>query len=150
MITTGKTPKDNMKKTKNNRGFSLLEAVLAVMILAVGFFSTTILISNISISAISSDQNIIGTQLANEKVESILADKKFLGFSYVDNSHYPLEILTGDYSGYQRNVSVAEVQPGDLMTPSPGSGIKKISVTVSWGSAAWQQVKVSGMVSKYN
>ena len=134
----------------NNKGFSLLEAVLTVMILAIGFFSTTVLISNISISAITTDQNIIGTQLANEKVESIIADKKFFGFSYVDNSHYPAETLSGDYLGYRRSVAIAEVQAGDLFTPAAGSGIKKVLVTVSWGDTAAQQVKVTGMVSKYN
>lgn len=138
----------HMKMT--NHGFSLLEAVLAVLILAVGFFSSTLLISSISISAISTDQSIIGTQLASVKVESIVADKQFLGFSYVDNSHYPLEVLMGDYQGYKRIVAIAEVQEGDLLTPLPGSGIKKVLVTVIWGTQPSQQVTVAGMVSKYN
>lgn len=139
-----------IQQLKNSKGFTLLEAVLSVVILGIGFLTTMMLIENISISAINSDRNIVSAQLANEKLETILADKKFRGFSYVDNSHYPAESLTGPYAGYKRKVFVSEVQSGDLFTPMPGSGIKRVLVTVFWGSTPAEQVNVTGMVSKYN
>jgi type II secretory pathway pseudopilin PulG len=139
-----------MKVMNDKKGFTLLEAVLAVLILGIGFFSTMLLIENISISTINTDRNIVSTQLANEKIETIIADKKFKGFSYVDNSHYPTETLSGPYTGYKRKVFISEVQPGDLFTPMPGSGIKRVLVTVYWGNTAAEQVTITGMVSKYN
>lgn len=139
-----------MKNIKDKKGFTLLEAVLAVLILGIGFFSSMLLIENISISTINTDRNIVSAQLANEKIETIIADKKFKGFSYVDTANYPMETLAGPYAGYKRKVFVSEVQPGDLFTPMPGSGIKRVLVTVFWGSTAAEQVTITGMVSKYN
>lgn len=138
------------KRNNKQRGFSLVEAVLTVLILAIGFMGSLVVTQNITLNALNSNKNIVGVQLANEKLETIMADKQFRGFSYVDNSHYIIESLTPPYNGYSRSVNIVEVQPADLLTPMTGSGIKKVIVTVVWGSLSHQKTVVTGMVSKYN
>ena len=137
-------------RIRNNNGFSLLEAVFTVLILSIGFYASLFLTSNILVTAQISDQNIIGTELANNKTELIMADKKFKGYTYVDNTNYTSESLAEPFAGYSRSVSVVEVQGSDLTTPLSGSGLKRVNVTVSWGSEPSQQVTVTSIVSKYN
>jgi len=137
------------KKLKELKGFSLLEAILATLILGAGLIGGMITFQNTALSTINQDLSSIATQLANEKIESIMADKEYLGYAYLDDElNYPTEHMDGEFDFFSRVVSITEVNIDDLTTEEIGSGVKKISVTVNWGNQAFQQITMSTLISE--
>ena len=141
-----------MKKNiiKNTFGFSLIEAILGMSILSVGLLGGMIVLQNAVMNTVNNDCNTVAVNLARDKMEEILADKKFLGFVYVsDASNYPTEQLTGNYSGYQREIVITEVNKNNLNLPQAGSGLSRIEVYVRWGTGYDHEVFVSTLLASY-
>lgn len=141
-----------MKKWKNQNGFSLIEGVLATMLLSFSLSGGVFMMQNTMKNSISSDYRIIATQLANEKIETILADKALdLGYNGITSDAYQSESLSygNNNSAFARSVSVTEVAENDLTTPEEGSGMKKVEVTVSWGQESNEQITVSTLLTNY-
>lgn len=88
----------------------------------------------------------MGTQLASDSMESILADKEFMGYGVVADQNYPSEDLD---HGFTRTVSVMEVDPADLTTPQMGSGLKKVEVTIDWGDHDNEKVELMTLLGDY-
>lgn len=138
------------KKTlSNQKGFTFIEAILTSVLLSMGLMGGFAMMENATAHSLNNDFLVMGSQLANEKIEEIIADKTFQGYSVVTDAVYPDESLLAPYSGFSRSVSVQEVSSTDLTTPEAGSGYKRVDVTVSWGSAPGEQVEVSTMLSNY-
>ena len=142
-----------MKWLKNNKGFSLIEAVLSTMILSIGLMGGVLLMQNATVASVNSDFQAIASQLANEKLETILADNYMTDgkYSIITNGNYPAENLgygTQD-NVFQRSVSITEVDE-DLSQSQAGSGLKKVDVTVSWGENLYERITISTLVSDYN
>lgn len=134
----------------NQKGFSLIEIVLATVLLGVGLTGTMMMLQNSIKATNNTDSLITGSNLANEKIESILADKKFNGYSSITAAQYPVESsLAAPFTQYTRITSVKEVSPSDLMTLQNGSGFKRIDVTVSWGSQSYQKTTASTVLTNY-
>ena len=136
---------------KNNKGFSLIEVILASVIISLGLLGGVFTLQNSLISSVNRDLNTVAAQLANEKVAMILADNYFKGYEYtVNDVNYPNEQFDGSFSGFTftRKVSIEEVDPDDLETPLAGSGINKIDVTVNWGAEDFQTVKLSTLIAE--
>lgn len=111
---------------------------------------------NASRSSMTTDFHVIASQLANEKLEIIIADKamKAAQYDYIVSANYPNESLSnGSLAGfYTRTVGVTEVAIGDLTTPQANSGVKKVDVNVSWSDTdgtGTQQVSVSTLLSDF-
>lgn len=141
-----------MKKQilKHNGGFSLLETILTTTILGVGLIAGMITLQNATLNTMNGDMTTVATQLANEKIDLIMADKQYLGFSHLDaDDNYPTEELSGAYAGFTRNVIIVEVNKDDLSTPEANTGVKKIHVSVGWGNKPEQTVHVSTLVADY-
>ncbi len=142
-----------MKKilfTTDNKGISLVEAVLTICILSLALVSSMQAIQGVVSNLNFSDKEIIATQLASEKLENIVADKMALGYNHVVPSNYPDEILSGPFTGYKRKVHIVDVTPGDLKTPAaPGQILKKVEVKVGYGPDPSENVVVTGLVGKY-
>ena len=136
------------KKLKNQKGFTVVENILASIILSVGLLSGLMAMSNATSHTLRGDMNTVATQLANEKIEQILADKSFVNYEYLSTGNYQDEILSDAYY-MQRSVVITEVNTDDLSTPEEGSGMKKVAVTVSWGNGAAEEVVVSTLISDY-
>lgn len=133
------------------KGFTILETILTTTILAAGLMGGMVVMQNAVARTANGDLNTIATQKANEKIEEILADNQFRGFDYITDGNYDGETLE-EYS-FSRTVNVTEVSSDDLTSAEEGSGLKKVDVTVSWGSdnanADHQQVTVSTLLSDY-
>lgn len=139
-----------LKKLKESGGFSLLENILATVLVAIGLMGGLLALQNSTLHTVNSDLSSIATQLANEKVEAILADKEYLGYDYlVAESNYPTEQLADDLSGFERTVTIMEVSAEDMTTPEEGSGVKKVNVVVNWGNKDYQTVSVTTLVTDY-
>lgn len=136
------------KHFKNNKGISLLEGIFTTGILSFGLLASMQAVQSVNSTQTTSREGVVASQLANEKLEMILADKSYLGYSGVTNGSYPIETMTGFYSGYTRRVNIYEMDPSVLGHPMTGTGLKKVHVQVSWGTPA-KKVDVEGIVSKY-
>ncbi|MBU0506188.1 MAG: hypothetical protein ABII18_03130 [bacterium] len=135
-----------LKRLRNNKGFSLIESALTTVILSTALITSLFVIQGMLIGSVDQELNTIATQLANEKIEIILADKEFQGYDYITDDSYENETLT-EYSNLSRTVTITEVNEDDLKTPEEDSGSKKVEVTVSWGNEAYQQVTISTLIT---
>ncbi|MBF0104327.1 MAG: hypothetical protein HQM16_03260 [Deltaproteobacteria bacterium] len=138
--------KSFIKKIRNQKGFSLLENILAAVLLSACLFGGMTVMQNVTANSVNIDLSSIATELANEKVEMVIADKTYNGFDVVETNYYQQETDLGAYA-MTRFVTVTEVDPDDLTTGVEGSGVKKVDVTVSWGSADHQRITVSTLIS---
>lgn len=137
---------------KNSAGFSFVEAILTTVVLAVGLWGGLALLHNATSHSINNDYRIIGIQLANKKLEIIIADKTFRGYDWIDESNYPTEILADPYSGFTRSITVTEVDPADFndtQNPVADSGYKRVDVQVTWGTEPHQKIIMSTVLSSY-
>ena len=101
-------------------GFTLVEVLVAMVILSVGLLGLGALTVGIAESNRSSRDLTVSTTLAQDKLEDI---KKA---SYVSVVSEAKTACPSPYSDFQREVVVA--------TDSPASGMKSVTVTVSWNS----------------
>ena len=142
-----------LSKIKNQMGIALLESILATTLLSIGLTGGLFLMQNATRTSVSTDYNVIASQFANEKLETIIADKALTATKYagVINANYPNESITyGGISGaFVRKVVITEVNTSDLTTTQAGSGMKKVDVTVEWNNNSAQKILVSTLVTDY-
>lgn len=138
-----------LRLLKNHSGFTFIEAILVTALLSIGLWGGLAIFQNITTNTLESDMRVIASQLASEKIETIIADKTFQGYNWIIETNYPDETLTGAQQGFSRQVNITEVSSVDLSTPSPGSGFKKVDVLVTWGPENYQTIVVSTMVTDY-
>ena len=111
----------NMFNTRNNKGFTLIEVLVAMVILSVGLLGTAALITGIINSNKLSNRISTATVLAQDKMEDIKRD----GYSNAGNE--PKTSLPSPYDKYEREVTVVD--------NSPSSGMKTVTVEVYWESS---------------
>lgn len=123
------------QRLKNSKGFSLIEAILVMVVLSGGLFGVMHLFHQNVATAEERKLVLAATLLAQEKIETMTADKKFNLYPSINSTNYPSssEDLTSlGYAGFSRATTIQEVNPGDLSSTQAGSGYKKITVSVSW------------------
>jgi hypothetical protein len=133
----------------NQRGHSIFETILTVSIVGGGLFGGMSVMQNTTLVSQNGDMSTVGGELANESMESILADKEFMGYGIVAAENYPSEELAAPFSGFTRTVTVTEVSLSDLTTPQVGSGVKKVEVTVNWGNSDDEKVQLMTLLGDY-
>jgi len=124
------------KNRPGQKGFSLIETIMVIVVLGIASYGLlNVFISGLRESA-SPLQGVQAIELAKEKLETIFSEKfdTAKGYSYLAAGNYPPETPINGFAGFNRTVTFTEVSGTDLVTPSPGSGFKRITVTVSWGS----------------
>lgn len=105
----------------NNSGFTLMEVLVAMLILSVGLLGMAALITGIINSNKLSNRISTATVLAQDKMEEV----RRVGYSGMPASNTTTEENTViDYPLYKR-VTFTEVA-------NPDAGMKKITVTVYW------------------
>lgn len=139
-----------LNRIRNSKGFTLLEAALTTVILSVGLWSSLAMITTVNANTYDVDVRSIAGQLANQKIEDILAEKTFEGFSALEETSGTAnaEQMTGAYEGFVRTTTITEVSADDLSTPQAGSGIKLVNVQVSWGDSEEDTMSVQTVVSE--
>ncbi len=131
------------------RGFTLIETVMAVLIIGISLFGLMHLFQGTVSTAFDTDQAVRATQLARERLERMIFDKKMNGYNYIVAANYPaVENFTGDFSPFSRRVSITEVRGDNLTTPAPNTGYKRVVVTVSWD--ATNRVQLETLVTQWN
>jgi len=105
----------------NNSGFTLIEVLVAMVILSVGLLGTAALITGIINSNKLSNRITTATVLAQDKMEEI----KRIGYS---SENEPRAVLSSPYNNYEREVTGLDVE-------SPAANMRTVTVTVYWESS---------------
>lgn len=120
-------------------GFTLIEMVMVIVVL--GIIGTGILMYFAGMGSTADRALMIqATSLAQEKIETVIADKKANGFNSIVSE--PAAPLSAPFDRFTREVQVWCVQEADLDTPGgtmpncTDSDIraKRVRVVVSWPS----------------
>jgi len=118
---------------KGRSGFTLIEAVLTMTVLALGLTGVMTLYHRTVARYDEVEKWLIAEELARAKVEQIVFDKKFRGYDYIVSANYPAseDLSLSGFAGMTRAINIAEVDGIDLTTSRFGSGYKKVTIDVS-------------------
>lgn len=123
------------KNISRDAGFSLIEMILVLAILALGFFPMIQLFSSGITASSSTGKKTTGMQLSQQKMENI----KGLQYSGLVNSSEAKGTISG-FADYSRVTSVEE-NPVNL---------KKVIVTTYWGTGSkTASFELSTYISSY-
>jgi len=138
----------NNKKKK--RGFTLIEVMLTMVIIATGLFGLMVIYHNSARNVMDADINLMASYLARERLEKLVSDKVAYGYDYVINENYSTtaNVTVGGHQ-FTRSFNIYEVLKDDLFTPQVDSGFKRIDMTVSWGLGADENVILSTILTDY-
>jgi len=121
-----------MNYFRAQKGFTLIEVVLAIVIIGIALTGLLTLYQNVVNHGSQSEEYVTAAYLTSSKMEEIIADKDNQGYAFVIDSNYSTsENLTAPFLGYTRTLNFVEVDPNDLTTPQADSGYKRIVVNVT-------------------
>jgi len=106
--------------SQNNKGFTLIEVLVAMVILSIGLLGTAALLTGIIRGNQVSNRITAATTLAQDKMENIKS------VIYSKAASEPRAFLPSPYEKYERQVFVENNSPDD--------GMKTVTVTVYRGS----------------
>jgi Tfp pilus assembly protein PilV len=114
------------------RGFTLMEAVAAIVVLSVCVPAMMWSLRMASGHSLSELQASRARWLVQEKLEDIMADRhsSTRGFSYLTAGNYPAESSIAGSPGFSRSVAFSQTA-ADLVTA--GTGYMKVTVNVTYG-----------------
>ena len=121
-------------RAQRRRGVTLIEAVAAVVIMAIAIPPMLWAIRSAHIRRAQLVQAATARWLAEEKIEDLIADRYSTtrGFDYLIAGNYSAETPVTGFPAFSRTVGFRETQ-ADLLTP--GIGYLNVTVTVSWTDA---------------
>ena len=146
--------------TARSRGFTLIETVAAIVILAVAVPPMLWAVRESQIDRINPMLASRARWLAVEKLEDIIADRHsttLRGWDYVSDlaqwsTRYPDENKGDitDYLQFSRQATFLETQ-ANLSTADTDGGYLKVTITVSWtdADAKSQSLKISTILTEY-
>ncbi len=133
------------------RGLTLIEAIAAIVILAVGLPAVLWGIRDAARIRVDSVLVTRARWLAAERLEDILADRHSpaRGYAYVVNANYPAETTVSGFTGMSRTTAIVET--GGPPSFAAGTGYKTATVTVAFtgSSGASRSVVLSTMITSY-
>lgn len=117
------------------RAFTLIEAVMAIVILAIAIAPLMLALERSSMDQVTPIRVSRARWLATERLEEIIADRYSAtrGYAYLAEGNYSTENPVATDPDFTRAVSIVETA-ADLQ--SSGTGYKTVTVTVSWTGVA--------------
>jgi type II secretory pathway pseudopilin PulG len=134
-----------MIQVRNRKGFSLIEAVLVVMVVAASYIGFGFLYGNITQQALKADLTVLAVKLAREKMDEIIQTKADSGYASVI-SQAAQNVTSGSWT-FSRSVAVSYLNPTDFSASLSDTGYKKILIMVSWGAGAGDSISLTTMVT---
>lgn len=121
------------------RAMTLIEVTMAVLILSISLAPLLRSFAENARHTIASTQNSVASFLVTDRMEEIIAARyrSSTGYANVVQASFPNESPVTNFPAFSRSVTVQEVA-ADLTTAQSGSGIKRVTVTVTWNSGAKQ------------
>jgi prepilin-type N-terminal cleavage/methylation domain-containing protein len=139
-----------IKPLNNRRGFTLIESIAAIVILAIAVPPMMWAIKEGHTQRVNPMMASKARWLATEKLETILADRHSTtrGYGYLVSNNYAMENPVTGNPGFARTVSFNETG-ADLVTP--GAGYKRVTVTVTWtdATAVARSLSIDTLVTDY-
>lgn len=131
-------------------GVTLVEAIVAVVILAAAVPATLWAIRDAAVQRLAPLQASKARWLLTEKLEDVIADRHASGrgYGYLVAANYPAESAIAGYDGFTRTTSIVETG-ADLA--SAGTGYKRVTVRVAWRDARGvsRQVDMATVLTDY-
>jgi prepilin-type N-terminal cleavage/methylation domain-containing protein len=106
-----------------NRGFTLIETMLAMLILSVGVLGTTMLTINAIAGNVTSNRITAATTFAQERIEEI----EQLGYGNADTAVGTEDYGSNTYYSLHKRVT-------SIAADTPAANMKTVSVQVYWRS----------------
>ena len=143
--------RSSKKNFFSEKGFSLIEIIIALSILAISFFSLIeVFPKGISMNA-SSRSKTVASYLAQDKIERLFAQGYDNVATGTIEAKHKLSTEPGSYlSNYKRRTHVDYID-GNLTATSGDSGMKRISTTVYYTGGVDKKEKsfrVNTIISK--
>lgn len=111
----------------NNKGFTLIETIIAIAILTVGIFSVFQIFPFIFKVTETSNHSTVASNLAQGSIETELNN----AYEDIAIGEKPLTAYEAPYSNYSYQVSIGYINQ-NLEQAETDQGLKKIVVTVNW------------------
>lgn len=112
----------------NQKGFSLIEMVIAIIILSVAVGTLLVAFSNVLSSTLTPEIIGVGTNLAEKEMERVT------GLRYSAVADVATTAYTGNFSNYSYKIDVTAV-PVALASDAGMTNYKQVKVTVTHASA---------------
>jgi len=127
------------------KGFTLIEAILVMVVVGIAFFGFGFLFGNLNQEALKADRTILATNLAKAKIEEVMQEKADSGYGSI-SSESVVTVNSGSWA-FTREVTVSYLNPTDLSTSLSDTGYKRINVEVGWGAGAGESIEMTTMVT---
>jgi prepilin-type N-terminal cleavage/methylation domain-containing protein len=127
------------------RGFTLIEAVLVMIVVSIAFLGFGYLFGNLDQEALKADLTVLATKLAKEKVEEIFQEKADSGYAGI-TSESAATVNSGSWA-FTRSIQVGYVNPADLSNAVSDTGYKKVTVDVAWGGGIGESISITTLVT---
>ncbi len=123
-----------MSESNNNQGFSLIETMVAMLILTIGILAIAKIFPLATQISKGNERVTVAVNLAQAKIEEITAlDYNELEIGTIEPKSRLAEDSENPFYQYQRQTEVVYVDE-DINPTGDNSGLKKITVTVFWTS----------------
>jgi len=99
-------------------GFTLLELIAVIVILAVAAVPISGLFTKAGLNLLTNQRIQTATQLAQEQAELILGRRRNQGFAAIATGAWPPETLTGNYAGFNRLTTVTQATGSPAACPA--------------------------------
>lgn len=135
---------------RQRRGFTLIEAIAAIVMLAIIVPPTMYALREGHKQRANPVLASRARWLATEKLEDVIADRHSAtrGYAYLVASNYPSESSITGFPGFTRSVSFTETT---VNLSTAGTGYMRVTVTVGWtdaGSTA-RSLAISTVLTDY-
>ena len=127
-------------------GFTLIEAVLIMTIIASSFLGFGYLFGNVDQEALKADLTILATKLAKERMEELIQTKADSGYAAISVGTTSTPVTSGTWN-FTRVVTVSYVNPADFSSSASDTGYKKVLITVSWGAGTGASVALTTLMT---
>jgi prepilin-type N-terminal cleavage/methylation domain-containing protein len=140
------------------RGFTLIEAVMAVAIVGIGLVGVIYAFHGMGTSSLLADQTVMASNIARGALESVQASRDsngyFLTLGEIQAGSYNLIPVTSNPS-FNLTVTAVEVDPDkdagatdDFLDSSLGSGYGRVTATVNWNNGG-NSLSLVTMIAHY-
>lgn len=127
----------------------MIDAIAALVILSVALPPLVGSFAEGARQSIRPMQTSIASFLATERMEQIIALRHTAGgYSLVTTDNFPDESPVSGFAAFNRTATITEVAASNLSTAESGSGLKKVTVNVTWDGGA-RKVSVSRLFADY-
>jgi prepilin-type N-terminal cleavage/methylation domain-containing protein len=134
----------------SSRGFTLIETIAAIVILAVAIPPMMWAVRNARVERVNPQLASRAHWLASDKLEEVIADRhsSTRGYAYLVTANYAAEDPVSGSPGFTRTVAFNETA-ADLLTA--GTGYMTVSVDVGWtdGRGEARTLSVSTVLTEY-